>query len=316
MNAVEPDTSLRHDAIMRAIQEAANKITGRVVPITGEMRIDGYFDATSGDDFDLHDFANLLEYDLGISLHQKDWDFLSGQALTKSLEEWEEKYAPLFTFGRLADLIAARLPAGEVPAITILGAASKAAGAFRRIQRIAATVNPAVESFGPSTRIVERFRGRTLRRFWIEVRKLSINRIPPFNDARYKIAETMNGSKGVLGVLSAGLCLSLMIVALLGVRARMGWLTYGLAVAFFTLPSSFFIGFIALAIVNVLRFETPASLPNDIETFRDLAELISGDRGGWCEKCGYDLTGLTSERCPECGAMVHSAAKLTGIRGD
>lgn len=45
-------------------------------------------------------------------------------------------------------------------------------------------------------------------------------------------------------------------------------------------------------------------LPKQMETFRDLAELISGDRGGWCTKCDYDLTGLASDICPECGTPI------------
>lgn len=27
-------------------------------------------------------------------------------------------------------------------------------------------------------------------------------------------------------------------------------------------------------------------------------------REGWCDECGYDLTGSTSQKCPECGAPI------------
>ncbi len=40
-----------------------------------------------------------------------------------------------------------------------------------------------------------------------------------------------------------------------------------------------------------------------IKTFRDLVERIAVPH---CESCGYNLTGLTEHRCPECGGEVDS----------
>jgi hypothetical protein len=42
-------------------------------------------------------------------------------------------------------------------------------------------------------------------------------------------------------------------------------------------------------------------LPPGVKTFGDLARLIAGDQAGFCEKCGYNLTGNVSGRCSECG---------------
>ena len=32
-----------------------------------------------------------------------------------------------------------------------------------------------------------------------------------------------------------------------------------------------------------------------------------------CRKCAYNLTGLTSERCPECGSVLSSGAIVQGV---
>jgi len=111
----------------------------------------------------------------------------------------------------------------------------------------------------------------------------------------------MNGSKGVLSVLLAGLCISILFAEFVGARARMNLIEYIVVTGLFGILSAGPIAAVALAAVQFFRAQRITSLPNGISTFRDLAELISGDRGGWCEKCGYDLTGLTSDRCPECG---------------
>lgn len=60
------------------------------------------------------------------------------------------------------------------------------------------------------------------------------------------------------------------------------------------------LGAIVYRIVDMAMF-SERSLPHDVSTFGDLADLICGKRGGWCEHCGYDLTGLVDSRCPECG---------------
>jgi len=31
---------------------------------------------------------------------------------------------------------------------------------------------------------------------------------------------------------------------------------------------------------------------------------------GYCRECGYNLTGLTSSRCPECGAAIEAQDKV------
>jgi hypothetical protein len=40
---------------------------------------------------------------------------------------------------------------------------------------------------------------------------------------------------------------------------------------------------------------------------RVIADGFRGERMPFCFKCGYDLRGLASIRCPECGSDVHDA---------
>ncbi len=45
-------------------------------------------------------------------------------------------------------------------------------------------------------------------------------------------------------------------------------------------------------------------------TLMKLQRVILNERGrGHCYDCGYNLTGLTSERCPECGRTLESEEK-------
>jgi len=40
--------------------------------------------------------------------------------------------------------------------------------------------------------------------------------------------------------------------------------------------------------------------------------IARGRLRGWCDECGYDLTGLESGRCPECGMNVGAARRQAG----
>jgi hypothetical protein len=92
-------------------------------------------------------------------------------------------------------------------------------------------------------------------------------------------------------------------------------LSSGLFATAAVLPLFVVIGLIKLLSHFLGVFERKeAILPYDIRSFRDLAELIAGDRGGWCEKCGYDLTGLQNPRCPECGTEFKTALRPPGAQ--
>lgn len=289
------------DRVLGVIQECLNEMNGRCVPISRESRIDRYFrNVTGTDDFDYTMMSADLDAKLGVYLSDDDWKFLSGGNLCQSMDEWKAKYAPMFTFGRLADLLAHRANIAVVKPVTILGATSLSAGAFRCIQRIAHDVDSNVSDFGPSTKILDRLNGRVLSRFWNRIRTLSANRVPPL----ILPSDLLFGTTGCKIALAFWPFGFVALVAIFGLKHGIPGLI-ALAICSFGL-------FVTGAAIILLLFRKPIeriyfktrgkrALPAGIVTFRDLAELIAGERGGWCQKCGYDLTGLTGDRCPECG---------------
>lgn len=303
--------TISSDVAFKAIQEAVFEITDMSVPISPETRMDRYFKDILGSDEIYYAGLSLeLEFKLGAKVSNDDWVYLSGRTPGMSSEEWEVRYAELFTFGRLADLVALRARIGAVRPLTILGATSVSAGAFRRIEEIVLNTDPNIESFGPSTKILDRLRRRTLRQVWAKLRLLSRNRIPVLRTTWSEIvAESLFGTRGVLLVLILTFVGFVIIGRVTGLTTNISWAHW---IALLILWGNSIAGAIAVsAFVSAVLLRRHGNnndagkLPKGIKTFRDLAELISGDRGGWCTKCDYDLTGLTSGICPECGTPIN-----------
>jgi acyl carrier protein len=296
------------DAVMRTIQECLNDLSKKSPLITRSTRIDRFFnDVFGGDSLDFLDLSFQLEAKLGVYLSADDWKFLSGEVFCKTTEEWDAKYGPLFTFGRLAELVAHRAKLGKARPVTILGSTSKSAGAFRQIQWLAQDISKSTKNFAPSTPIMDAVRGRDLRRLWARLRIVSDNRVP---DLRHTLStqvaiffERPYQPLMCIAMLSTGVSFLVRYMSTGGFVAALIALVSGIGlIAIFLLMILLVLSFI----IRMSSWAQPktAILPNGVATFRDLAMLIAGERGGWCEHCGYDLTGLTSDRCPECGKRV------------
>ncbi len=310
------DQSAANDPIFYAITEAVYEVTGMRVPFTRETRMDRYFEEVVGaDSLEYLELSFVLQEKLGVWLDDKDWNFLSGGREAHISEEWELKYAQFFTFGRLADLVASRAAFAAPAPVTILGVTSKAAGAFRHIRSVSREIAPSVEPFGPSTVITERFKGRKLRKLWERLRLMSCGRIPPLEaTGMERAANQLYNTPGVLLVLGLGTVTSIVLFSTKGAPANIGCFGFVLMVALIALLLAGVFGAMAAMVTFVLRRLGKVSrewnLPHGITTFRDLAELIAGVRGGWCGQCGYDLTGLTGGVCPECGEkFAHPVGK-------
>ena len=95
------------ERVLRIIQECLNEMNKCSPPITSDTAVHAYFLQNMGHaDLEYLDLEFRLYAKLGVRLTRGDWNFLSGSTFCKTIEEWEIKYAPLFTFGRLAELIA------------------------------------------------------------------------------------------------------------------------------------------------------------------------------------------------------------------
>jgi acyl carrier protein len=296
------------DDVLPILQTIMNEATQLAIPITRESRIDLYFKQTGEFEtgIDLLDLSFRINAEFGISITNEDWAFLAGTGCTS--EEWEATYAPFFTFGRLIDLIIERAQLGVARPLTILGATSKAAGAFRQVEMFARTIRPKVKPFGPSTQILDRFRGGDLRKLWGRLRAVSGNRIPPLAKPPSSRIEGLVDKpvRWVLMPISVVMPPLLLLHSILegyplGVLGQISLGAAVVAMLFLVTLLLLMVGAMILRAVIGAFESKKLVMPNGIRTFRDLAELIAGERGGWCEKCGYDLTGLTSSRCPECG---------------
>lgn len=296
--------SARIDSVILIIQDILTEMNNRWAPITRDTRMDTYFKEVVGaDSIEYLDLSFRIEKRFGIMLSRDDWKYLTGEAVCKSPEDWEAYFGGSFTFGRIAEIIIHRC---TLTPITILGSKSAAAGAFRCVQGVANQVSPRIKPFGPSTPILERLRGRSLERFWTKLQIISGEKLPRL--ARGPIGRVLE----VLfdGITGATICLILYGLIVWGFFVLLWpWIGHPAVILAIFIGAVLVLVFASMSIRYVethLRGEG-AILPYNITTFRDLAELISEDRGGWCEKCGYDLTGLTSERCPECGRPIQAA---------
>lgn len=311
---VDADASATNAAAVLAdLEPLVHECVRKKLPISAEARMDAYFQAAGDwDGLDLLDLGFRIERRFGVLLSDDDWQFLSGADRCKTTEEWELRYAPLFTFGRLAELIAARLQLGVVEPVTVLGVSSRSAGAFRKIESIVRDIDPSIRPFAPSTPILERLRGRTLENTWARLRVMSGNRVPPLpSGVGARWSKRLGGAFGVCLVLLVAMTVAFKIVE--GIAgAGSNWVAWLLTMTMIGNLVVGVIGVVALVVSIVIRrlgrrLEGKSTLlPAQVQTFRDLAELLAGDRAGFCAQCEYELTGVQSDRCPECGTPIHS----------
>ncbi len=303
------DAQASSDAVLMVIQGLLDDLSGKSVPITRDTRIDRYFnDVCGADSLEYLHLTFSIEDALNIRLSDEDWRFLAGAMDGLTTEEWELRYAPFFTFGRLADLVAHRAKIVAIRPITILGSTSKAAGAFRFIQDALQKIVPHVKSFGPSTPIVDRVPRWKLSTFWAVMRGASGNRVPPLPKGRTSVvAFTIIGTLVAFGL--GALALGAIEAAMRNVgpfanrESFREWVASSLVIiSLAAIPISI--------IAYILQFFLPvvktrgSLLPPGVCTFRDLAYLIGGERGGRCKQCSYDMTENTTGRCPECGSAT------------
>lgn len=286
---------------LRGFRHLLRDSTGIDLPVNYETRIDLHLEELGDwDDISLLDLSFRIEAWFHYFVTTEDWEQLSGADL---------KY---FTFGRLADLIAGQVDALRVRPDVVLGKPCLTAGAFRSIQRAIAQQGGRKIRFGPSTRIDEVLRGFGLRRFWKTMRWLSDVRVPPLMEFSWsrtdRVAHLAAGGVLIVLLISilaefSSVLLDIMVHPVLLLLSILGAIAFSAVVLAAMMIVGRTIGFILNRVTRVL--------PDGVETFGDLARLVAGENRGYCESCRYNLTGVVSERCPECGSLIEAARRAS-----
>lgn len=295
--------------VLRVIAHALRPQAPRVDP---ETHVQRWLDDSGGGGFlDLCVIGIKVEQATGVQLSETDWQSLTRLSHLDLDILFLRECAADFTFARLAELIADRIDAeashsGQHAASTELSADSA-----RTLERFIRAVVPKIEPFALGTALSNRLAPNEFERIWNYLHWRLPGQVPPLPANKPPILFGISASAW-----------RWLTCALLG---------YGLASAFAVdlgrgsaaelpamLPFALFLGTILTGVLSLplsvglmiigwgvrsLR-GTAAMLPQGIETFGDIAGILAGERGGWCEQCGYDLTGMATGRCPECGREI------------
>lgn len=298
-----------NDAALELVRAVLREMCDGDWRIDRDTRIDTFFNEVCGaDSLEYLDFMFRMESSFGVRMTNADWTSLADSKHSKTQDERKTRAAREFTFGRLAEILALRANITQIEPVTICGSRSLAAGAFCAIEKDARHFRNGADGFGPSTRILDQIEPNDLPNFWKRIRTHCPSRIPRLDATSGRsLTAMLQGGWGFMlclviaasGVFSYGLHL--------GVQKVLGDILFvGIGGILSLLVSSILSATLSFACDSITRFRHRRGvefgmLPHDIETFGDLARLLAGERGGWCDSCGYDLTGVESGRCPECG---------------
>lgn len=208
----------RHAAVMAGLQTIMEDVTCRCVPISPDTRIDRYIlDVCGADSIEYFDLVFRIEARFGIRLNDADWEWMVGGDRSLAVEEWERLHAHQFTFGRLADRIIERARLQPIVPATICGSTCGPAGAFLWLDEVARRIDACIVPFGPSTPILDRFRGRNLSRLWLWVTEFSGGRVPPLQSPHSKSTPAL--LRSIFSCSIIGMCV--------GAAALLGWIDLG-----------------------------------------------------------------------------------------
>ncbi|HWG44933.1 MAG TPA: hypothetical protein VN688_19345 [Gemmataceae bacterium] len=220
-------------------------------------RIDHHLESEGiSEEIDITEILHDIEQFFRFSCRLEEWQSYFGWD-TKDPEEWERKYAPQFTFGRLADFIRERVEAISLEPLTLLGKPCLTAGIFRGLERLAEQINPKTPRFAPHTPIRECLCGTRLHQFWNRLRWIVEEQIPPAPRLPLSMRGFMHSLAFKFGI---GLLIALW-------RRNLQGLLIGVLLTFLLLiPVGWLISFINSRI---------NPLPKGIETFGDLARFLA-----------------------------------------
>lgn len=246
--------------VLCGLREVWQDVTGNDEPFFSTTCIYTFMKADgTWDDLDLADVFCRSEEIFGFECTERQWkEFFGFDVAEKSFEEWEREVAPKVTFGALARFIAERAPVvATFGPVCVLGRECAPAGVFTGIQRVAGKVLRRSLRFPPSARIIDILQGSELDKFWTQLRWMTEYATPGL-PASWRNAKSTAGCCGVLAVIVASI--------ISWETSSPVWLlaTLILAVAAYLCAAAY------------KRFTNP--LPSQLETFRDLCEVVCLNR--------------------------------------
>ncbi len=219
-----------------------------------DTRIDTYLKSDGlWDEIDFADVFWCLEKFFCFTCSEQEWlDFFGFEVARRSNDEWERTIAPSLTFGALSRFIADRAAViASFDPVTVFGKECGPAGAFTGIQQ------PISKRIAPSDRIIDVIRGERLDQFWGRLRWLTENSIP-------ELPAIWSNASGAAGCLATLLAISGVIASLS--QSNISWAASGIASA------------VAIYVIAIAYKWLTNPLPDDVATFRDLSNLIAGNR--------------------------------------
>jgi|GEM_PF-2520295 hypothetical protein len=219
-------------------------------------------DGNAWDEFDSADLEWGIAEHFGVQIPEDKWREFWGDGVEPDV--WEEKVEPMITFGCLADMIIAHFPDVSFRPVEICGRTCGPAGAFFGLQELTAYNVDNVPRFAPSTRIKKQLKDENLTRFWLQMRVLTRNSVPPLADPVTTFIVVLG-----LAAVGFGLC-GLLLICLHSLVEMPEWLVLLVMTGFSStaLPAFVLVPLRYVAGTRLLR------LPTGIRTFRDLAEKI------------------------------------------
>ncbi|WP_417384970.1 hypothetical protein [Gimesia sp.] len=232
-------------------------------PLKAEVRIDHYLQSLIptwvDEEIEISDFFayfQYMEYYFRFKSSHSEWsEYFKLNIYKADYEKWEEFYAADFTFGRLAQFIAARATAISFQPVEVLGTECGPAGAFYGLQGLVKSLKKRSPDFGPSTRIRDVLKGDSVVYFWSQLRGIT----------EQGVVELPAGWRYLQVTAFASLICFTTVVAVLISLLKLE--PVYIASIFAVVP----VGMFAVWIYQ--RWSNP--LPSDLQTFRDLAVLIA-----------------------------------------
>lgn len=243
--------------ILCGLRECWNSTIGNDESFDSDTRIDLYLKENGiWDLFDLEDLIYEMEDFFHFTCNLWEWAHLFGfDHSISSHEEWENLVGQHLTFGVLAQFIAERTPLVSFRPVTVMDRECLPAGVFYGIQDVIKSFTEDSKRFAPSTKIIDVIHGKSLEKFWTQLRRITKYEVPELS-ATWKNAGELGCLVGLLGVP-----MGILILLLTENSFSFLLIPFACALIWWAFSSLY------------KNWVNP--LPSGISTFRDLAMLIA-----------------------------------------